>query len=340
MKHRDQRPDDMALADELHAIDGAVRRAAQTIAPRQTFLDALDAQVQRDATAHIIALPITRTDAAMIAASQRSPRVKGTRHGDTPTPIADHPAVAMQPGRAARRLGRRSFLVGSAVAAASAGFVLVERRQTIVADVTATRQAGRALITAQTVAAAPLGTPAASMTTQPSTLGFSAGTIGWGLWGSNPGDYTIGSDPQATPRGTAAAFLRSNVPDPQGFGMLARTFAAAPYRGTRLRLRAMVKADAVENWAGLWMRVDGPDTPTTQRSLGFDNMQNRPIKGTSDWARYAIVLDVPPESVAIAFGVLLQGGGEVWLDDMQFAIVGSDVPTTGMAIEGAVFRDR
>jgi len=122
--------------------------------------------------------------------------------------------------------------------------------------------------------------------------------------------------------------------------MLARTFAIMPYRGTRLHMRAMVKADAVENWAGIWMRVDGPDTPTPQRSLGFDNMQDRPIKGTSDWTRYEIVLDVPPESVAIAFGILLQGIGEVWLDDVEFATVGSDVPTTGMAIEGAVFRDR
>ncbi|MGI8855721.1 MAG: hypothetical protein ACR2JW_08220 [Thermomicrobiales bacterium] len=333
MKRFNQRPDDLALADELHAIDGAVRRAAQTIVPRQSFLDALDAQVQRDATAHIIALPITRTAEAMAAASQRFPRVPSAHHGDTPTPIPDHPAVALQPGRAARSLGRRGFLVGSAVAATSAGFFLVERRQTIVADVAATRQAGRALITAQTVAAAPPGTPATSMATQPSTLDFSAGAIGWGLWGNNPGDYAIGSDPQATPRGTAAAFLRSNVPDPQGFGMLARAFTAAPYRGTRLRMRALVKTDAVENWAGIWMRVDGPDTPTTQRSLSFDNMQNRPIKGTSDWARYEIVLTVPPESVAIAFGILLQGIGEVWLDDVQFATVGSDVPTTGMATQ-------
>jgi len=43
-------------------------------------------------------------------------------------------------------------------------------------------------------------------------------------------------------------------------------------------------------------------------------------------------LDVPPASIEIAFGILLQGVGEVWLDDVQFATIGSDVPTTGMAI--------
>ena len=59
-------------------------------------------------------------------------------------------------------------------------------------------------------------------------------------------------------------------------------------------------------------------------------MQNRPIKGTSDWTRYEIVLDVPQNAAAIAFGIRLRGKGQVWLDDVQFAIVGPDVPTTNM----------
>lgn len=40
---------------------------------------------------------------------------------------------------------------------------------------------------------------------------------------------------------------------------------------------------------GLWFRVDG----TTGKSLSFDNMQDRAVKGTTEWARYEIVLDVP-----------------------------------------------
>ena len=37
------------------------------------------------------------------------------------------------------------------------------------------------------------------------------------------------------------------------------------------------------SWAGLWMRVDkGKDM------VAFDNMQDRPIKGTTDWQRYYI----------------------------------------------------
>ena len=58
-------------------------------------------------------------------------------------------------------------------------------------------------------------------------------------------------------------------------------------------------------------------------------MQDRPIKGTSDWKRYEIVLDVPEQAQEIAFGLLLTGGGQVWMDDLKFEVVGKDVATTG-----------
>lgn len=70
------------------------------------------------------------------------------------------------------------------------------------------------------------------------------------------------------------------------------------------------------------MRVDGQQ----HGSLSFDNMQNGPIKGTTDWHRYEVVLDVPAESVAIAFGLLLTGKGLAWINDVQFEEVGAEVP--------------
>lgn len=78
-------------------------------------------------------------------------------------------------------------------------------------------------------------------------------------------------------------------------------FKADSYRGKRMSFSAVVKSADVENWAGLWMRIDGP----FERSLGFDNMQNRSIKGTTNWQKYGVVLDVPMESINIAFGILL-----------------------------------
>jgi hypothetical protein len=62
-------------------------------------------------------------------------------------------------------------------------------------------------------------------------------------------------------------------------------------------------------------------------------MGGRPIKGTADWKKYEIVLDVPEESSQIAFGILMKGKGRVWLDDITFEVVDNKVESTGIAIE-------
>ena len=104
-----------------------------------------------------------------------------------------------------------------------------------------------------------------------------------------------------------------------------QTFSAESFRGSRLRLTGTVNSSEVENWAGLWMRIDGPDRGSP---LAFDNMQSRPIKGTTQFRDYEVVLDVPHNSVAIAFGILLVGAGEVRLDAVRFDKVDEGVALT------------
>ena len=52
-----------------------------------------------------------------------------------------------------------------------------------------------------------------------------------------------------------------------------------------------------------------------------------PSRGTTDWTRYEIVLDVPAEAQRLAFGILLAGGGQVWMDDLKFEVVPTTVKT-------------
>lgn len=63
--------------------------------------------------------------------------------------------------------------------------------------------------------------------------------------------------------------------------------------------------------------------------LSFDNMDDRPIQGTQDWHPYSVILDVPPESTNIAFGILLTGPGEAWLTELAFEEVCQEVSVTG-----------
>jgi hypothetical protein len=148
---------------------------------------------------------------------------------------------------------------------------------------------------------------------------------GWISAGSHPDQYEMGTDPDVKHGGEASASLRAKSAESEGFGTLMQMADPGEYRGKRVRFSGWVKAEGVSDWAGLWFRVDGPGN----KALSFDNMQGRPIKGTGDWTLHEIVLDVPDEAVALAYGVLLSGAGHVWMDDLQFEIVAADVPVTG-----------
>jgi hypothetical protein len=148
---------------------------------------------------------------------------------------------------------------------------------------------------------------------------------GWMLAGDAPSDFAIAVDPAVKKAGHASGTIRSVIDKPKGFGTLMQQSAPTSYLGKRLKLSAMIKSENVASWAGLWMRIDG----SGKRSLAFDNMQNRPIKGTTDWTRYDVVLDVASEATNLAFGVLLDGPGQVWIDDITFTVVKATVPVTG-----------
>jgi hypothetical protein len=147
---------------------------------------------------------------------------------------------------------------------------------------------------------------------------------GWFPAGSHPGDYLMAVDKVVVHSGAGSATIKSIVPEPKGFGTLMQQCAPGDYREKRVRFSSYIKSKDVTGWAGLWFRVDGGKA----RSLRFDNMQDRPIKGTKDWTKCENVLDVPKESTNLAYGVLLSGGGQVWFDDVNFEIVDKSVPTT------------
>ena len=148
---------------------------------------------------------------------------------------------------------------------------------------------------------------------------------GWYRTGANPMDYDMSVDRRVAHSGKASATLKNIAVKPLGFGALMQSFDAEAFRGKRVRMSGYLRAKNVGRGAGMLMRVDGSQTGKT---LAFDNMGDRPIRGTTDWTRCVIVLDVPEEASAIAFGALLTGAGQIWMDDLQFEIVGQDTATT------------
>jgi erythromycin esterase len=148
---------------------------------------------------------------------------------------------------------------------------------------------------------------------------------GW-FGGSANGDaYEAGTDRKVFHGGKASAYVRMKGAGDDDFGTLGQAIAAKAYRGKRLRLAGFVKTDGAAGGAALWMRVDGKGA-----TLAFDNMNDRRLKGSKDWTKCEVVLDVPEKATAITFGLLLSGNGKAWLDDVTLEAVGKDVKVTNM----------
>ena len=88
------------------------------------------------------------------------------------------------------------------------------------------------------------------------------------------------------------------------------------------------------HWAGMWLRVD---SRTEMKSLSFDNMQDIPLTGTSDWTKCEIILDVPEESGTLNFGVLLSGTGRIWFDNISFEILDNKNPVKSKDLDSLPF---
>ncbi len=154
--------------------------------------------------------------------------------------------------------------------------------------------------------------------------------------GTGTGDYVVGTDRsrRAGGQGQGGGTIRSSKAAPASLATLQQSVRADAFRGQRVRLSGFVKAGTVgtaadafgaaAGLARLWMRVDGP-----AGAESTDYTLHRPVTQGTDWARYDVVLDVPRDAVGLSFGVLLDGPGQVWLDDVALQGVGPEVAPTG-----------
>jgi hypothetical protein len=151
---------------------------------------------------------------------------------------------------------------------------------------------------------------------------------GWQV-GSKPELYEMGLWEEKY-NGHNVYFLKSNGVPVGEVGTLMKNIDPGEYKDKRIRVSAFIKYENIEDWAGMWMRVD---SYLQGKMLGFDNMYSRPIKGSGDWQKYEIVLDIPDYSAGIVYGLLITGNGEMWMTEPWFEVVGDDVPTSNMLTE-------
>lgn len=156
---------------------------------------------------------------------------------------------------------------------------------------------------------------------------------GWIVTGTAPEKYHLRLDDKIFHMGSKAAHIQSIADDytPEEYGTIMQQVSARSYVGKRMRFSGFIKSKNVEGWCGLWMRIDNGSGTT----LKLDNMQTRPITGSTEWNYYSCVLDIPESAAIINAGALLIGKGQVWFDNADFQEVDQHTPTTEFIAEQA-----
>jgi len=147
--------------------------------------------------------------------------------------------------------------------------------------------------------------------------GWKDSVKGWSIGGRS---HTITVDTTEKISGNSSLCIEGKTKK-NDFGVARTTFPIALVRGKKIKLTGFIKTQELTGGhAALWWRVDGKSKKGG--SLAFDNMKDRAPSGTSDWKKYAIELDVPPEGTGIMFGVLMVGSGKAWYDKLEISIDG------------------
>lgn len=161
---------------------------------------------------------------------------------------------------------------------------------------------------------------AAAPNAAPTNLSFESGAVGevppgWHSPTVKYG-YTAALSKEKPKQGKQCVRLSGGPTGGAGaFGNVMQTFDATPLRGKRVRFRGAVRVEG-DATASLWMRVDRPE-----KKLGFfENMQDRPITSTA-WTYYEITGDVADDAEVVNIGMMLNGEGKAWLDDVTVQTV-------------------
>ena len=135
-------------------------------------------------------------------------------------------------------------------------------------------------------------------------------------WNMGPADNgQVTADCEGAPGGRCAVKVFRGPEAKDGFMPLIQGMPPGAAAGHLLKLSGRIRTEAVEGWAGLWMRVDARGT-----FVAFDNMRQTGPRGTTDWQRFEIALPIAAGAERIVFGTLLSGRGTAWFDDLAFTI--------------------
>jgi hypothetical protein len=112
--------------------------------------------------------------------------------------------------------------------------------------------------------------------------------------------------------------LRCTSSDP-GFAAVRYAWPVETYRGKQVTLSAQVKLNDVKDNARLWIRADREG----QYGAALNMMENRPLKGNSEWVTVNTELVVPEDATVLMTGAILFGSGTISVQNPILYVSGS-----------------
>ncbi len=134
-------------------------------------------------------------------------------------------------------------------------------------------------------------------------------------WGGGP-VATLSADSVVVHTGKLSGRIE-RLDDSEGQFSALRFSLPSDREGEFIELRGWLKSEDVENYFGMWFRQDSKGG-----IVGFDNMQQHKLKGTTDWTEYRITLPLATAAHNLIVGSLMSGTGTLWADDFSLWIDG------------------
>lgn len=143
------------------------------------------------------------------------------------------------------------------------------------------------------------------------------GSVPAGWWAGPEGAVQV--DGSVAHSGQRSVRIERKPDSPSTFSTLTKALPI-DFSGNTIEWRGFLRTEDVSGYAGLWMREDKDGA-----AAEFAHMQDRQVKGTTDWREYSITLPVHPGAQKLLIGFLLEGTGKAWADDLQLLVDGKPI---------------
>jgi C-terminal processing protease CtpA/Prc len=141
---------------------------------------------------------------------------------------------------------------------------------------------------------------------------------GWSLTKpSAAAGYTAEVTDDRPKSGKRCALITRDVKaEGQGSGRFSQSFDAAPFRGKRVGVKAAARLQAAHptDRAQVLLRI-------VRKARQPGSLDTRPIAGSA-WTIYELLGEVPEDAESMEVGLVVIGGGKVWIDAVSVEVIG------------------